>query len=149
MKLMVAGLALAGMIMIGVVGPVGTVGAQQAKSQWDGVYTTEQAARGGQLYSQQCATCHGGDLAGGESAPALAGGEFNSNWNELSLGDLFERIRISMPQSAPGSLSRQQNADIIAYVLSRSAVPTGKTELPSEKEDLGKIKFLASKPEAK
>ena len=35
-------------------------------------------------------------------AAGLTGGEFTSNWNDLSLGDLYERIRISMPQSASG-----------------------------------------------
>ena len=54
-------------------------------------------------------------------APGLTGGEFTSNWNDLSLGDLFERMRISMPQNAPGSLSRQQNADILAFVLQARA----------------------------
>ena len=81
------------------------------------MYTEDQAKRGEALYSQYCASCHGPDLTGGEMAPGLTGGEFTSNWNDLSLGDLFERIRISMPQNAPGSLSRQQNADILSYML--------------------------------
>ena len=60
-------------------------------------------------------------------APGLTGGEFSSNWNDLSLGELFERMRISMPQNAPGSLSRQQNADILAFVLYKSNFPAGTT----------------------
>ena len=58
-------------------------------------------------------------------APGLTGGEFTSNWNDLSLGDLFERMRISMPQNAPGSLSRQQNADILAFMLYKGNYPAG------------------------
>jgi mono/diheme cytochrome c family protein len=115
------------------------------KSQWDGVYTQEQAQRGDSLYGVHCAGCHGTDLTGGEIAPALAGGEFSSNWNDLSLGDLFERIRVSMPQGNPGSLSRAQKADILAFMLSRGNYPAGESELPSQTEELRTITFLALK----
>src|SRR5262245_50533232 len=81
--------------------------AQNSRTQWDGVYNAAQAARGEPLYSQYCASCHGPELSGGEMAPALVGRDFNANWNDLSLGDLFDRIRTSMPQNNPGTLSRQ------------------------------------------
>src|SRR5215467_1034807 len=131
MKFTVAVLTMTGMTAFGAFSARGTVAAQQAKSQWDGVYTDDQAKRGEGLYSQYCASCHGPDLAGGEMAPGLTGGEFSSNWNDLSLGDLFERIRVSMPQNSPGSLSRQQNADILAFMLSKANVPAGSSELPT------------------
>ena len=111
------------------------------RSVWDGVYTTEQAKRGETLYGQSCASCHGTTLEGGEMAPPLAGGQFNSNWNGLSLGDLFERTRISMPQNNPGSLSRAQYADVLAYMLSAGSFPAGKVELPREVEILRQIAF--------
>src|SRR3954467_10229203 len=145
MKFTVATLALAGTLVYGALSTTNTVAAQ-GKSQWDGVYTEDQAKRGEPLYGQYCASCHGADLAGGEMAPGLTGGEFTSNWNDLSLGDLFERIRVSMPQNAPGSLSRQQDADILAFVLSKMNMPTGSTELPTQTEALKEIKFLAAKP---
>jgi len=118
----------------------------QAKSQWDGIYTEAQAKRGEGFYSQYCASCHGPDLTGGEMAPGLTGGEFSSNWNDLSIGELFERMRISMPQNAPGSLSRQQNADILSFVLFKSSFPAGQTELPTQTDVLNTIKFIANKP---
>jgi quinoprotein glucose dehydrogenase len=116
------------------------------KSQWDGAYTKPQADRGESLYSQHCAICHGPDLLGGEMAPPLIGGTFQSNWNELSLGDLFERIRTSMPLNAPGSLSRQQCADVLAYLLSKDSYPAGQSELPTQTETLKETKFLSTKP---
>jgi mono/diheme cytochrome c family protein len=116
------------------------------KSQWDGAYTVEQAKRGDPLYSQYCLACHGGDLMGGEMAPPLVGGAFQANWNDLSLGDLFERIRTSMPLNAPGTLSRQQVADILSYMLSKDSYPAGKTELPTQTESLKETKFLSVKP---
>ena len=146
MKFTVAVAALFGIIAFGASGARGTVAAQGAKTQWDGVYTADQAKRGEGLYSQYCASCHGPDLTGGEMAPGLTGGEFQSNWNDLSLGELFERMRISMPQNAPGSLSRQQDADILAFMLSKAGVPAGQTELPTQAEVLNAIKFIAQKP---
>jgi S-disulfanyl-L-cysteine oxidoreductase SoxD len=115
-------------------------------SQWDGVYTKAQANRGESLYAQNCLICHGQDLLGGEMAPPLIGGQFQSNWNEQTLGDLFERIRISMPLTAPGSLSRQQVADVLAYLLSKDSYPTRQSELPTQTEVLQATKFLSSKP---
>jgi mono/diheme cytochrome c family protein len=119
------------------------------RSVWDGVYTEEQAKRGEALYEKQCSTCHGDKLAGRESAPPLTGGAFMANWNGLTLGDLFERIRRTMPQDAPGKLSRQQNADVLAYVLNFNKFPAGKTELYRQAEMLKEIRFEAAKPEAK
>ena len=146
MKFTVAVAALFGIVAFGATGTRGTVSAQQAKTQWDGVYTADQAKRGEGLYSQYCASCHGPDLTGGEMAPGLTGGEFQSNWNDLSLGGLFERMRISMPQNAPGTLSRQQNADILSYVLFKGSYPAGMTELPTQTEVLSTIKFVSAKP---
>ena len=145
MKFTVATLALAGTIVSGALTAGNTVAAQ-GKSQWDGIYTEAQAKRGEGLYSQSCASCHGPDLAGGEMAPGLTGGEFTANWNDLSIGDLYERIRISMPQSAPGSLTRQQNSDILSYILRKMNNPVGTTELSTSTDELKAIKFLAAKP---
>ena len=122
---------------------------QTSKSVWDGVFSAEQARRGQERYAAQCAVCHGDTLAGGESAPPLAGGEFLSNWNGLTVGDLFDRTRATMPQSKPGSLSREANAEIIAFILNSNQFPAGKTDLPQASEVLREIKVDAVKPEKK
>ncbi|HEY7442587.1 MAG TPA: c-type cytochrome [Vicinamibacterales bacterium] len=120
--------------------------AQQPQSVWDGIFTEAQARRGDQLYAQYCAHCHAADLTGGEMAPPLTGGQFKYNWNGLTVGDLFERLRISMPQDNPGGLSRQQNADVLAFMLAKSDFPAGDTELASQTEVLKEIKFEADRP---
>ena len=119
------------------------------RSVWDGVYTEEQAKRGEALYEKQCSACHNDKLAGRESAPPLTRGAFLSNWNGLPLSDLFKRVRKTMPQNSPGKLSRQQNADILAYVLSFNKFPAGKTELYRQAEMLKEIRFESAKPETK
>jgi mono/diheme cytochrome c family protein len=117
-----------------------------SRTVWDGVYSEQQSTRGKALYVESCAQCHAADLSGGDSAPALSGVSFNANWTDLTLGDLSERIRVSMPADKPGTLSRQQVADLVSFVLSTGAFPTGAAELPVDLEALKQIKFLASKP---
>ena len=121
--------------------------AQTSRTTWDGVYTEEQAKRGAALYSQNCAGCHGTDLTGGESAPPLAGIPFFATWSGLTVGDLFERIRTSMPADRPGRLKRDQNADIVAHILKSNEFPAGTTELPRQTEALKEIQLVTYKPE--
>jgi len=130
-------LILSGMIL--------TLAAQTNKSVWDGVYTTDQAKRGQPLYVRECASCHSSDLTGGESAPPLAGGQFMSNWEGLTASDLFKRMKESMPQNRPGSLSGQDNADILAYMFQVNGFPAGKTELARQPEALTSIKIESQK----
>jgi mono/diheme cytochrome c family protein len=117
--------------------------AQATRSVKDGVYTEDQAKRGQALYAKECASCHGAELSGGEAAPPLAGAEFLGNWTGLTVGDLFERTRKSMPQNAPGKLTAQQNADILAFLLEANKFPAGKTELEKQSEALRQIRMEA------
>ena len=121
----------------------------ESRSVWDGVYTEEQAKRGEEVYKKECAACHGAELTGGESAPPLTGGAFQANWNGLTLGDLFDRIRKTMPQSKPSSLTRQQDSDVLAFMLSVNKFPAGKTELYRQSEMLKEIRFETKKPSPK
>lgn len=140
MKSLVA-IALLGAVAIGQDAP--------SRSVWDGVYTQEQAQRGRTFYNQYCMECHGDSLSGGEQAPPLAGGEFLANWNGLTVGDLFDRIRTSMPLNNPQSLNRETNAAILSYILTVNRFPTGQTELPSRSEALKLIRLEAERPSAK
>ena len=120
--------------------------AQDQKSVWDGIYTDEQAKKGAAAYAEQCASCHGDQLTGGEMAPPLAGGEFLSNWNGLSVGDLFERIRAGMPPANPGKLSRDAKADVVAFMLAYNKFPSGSKAMPSSTEMLKQFRIDAQKP---
>jgi S-disulfanyl-L-cysteine oxidoreductase SoxD len=113
---------------------------------WDGVFTAEQASRGEKIYAERCARCHGDGLQGVESAPALTGTTFYANWEGETLDALFERMRSSMPQDAPGSLSRAQNADILAHMLKIGGYPAGQTTLDPQAGALTRIKVLMYRP---
>lgn len=121
------------------------IAAQAAKTVWDGVYTADQATRGRVLYNTKCLSCHGADLSGGEMAPPLVGVGFQSNWNGLSVGDLSERIRVSMPLGQEGSLSRQQVSDVIAAILAAGEYPAGATELTNQPDVLKTLQITPRK----
>jgi mono/diheme cytochrome c family protein len=119
---------------------------QDTKTVWDGVYTADQAKRGRAQYNDQCSSCHGAELSGGEMAPPLAGSAFLTNWNGETAGSLEERIRTTMPQGAEGTLSRQQVVDIIAALFAANDMPPGTAELPKETEILKQIQITPKKP---
>ena len=118
----------------------------QEKTTNDGVYTAAQATRGQAVYTASCVSCHGDDLSGSGQAPALTGKDFNVDWIDLSLGDLFDRTKVSMPADKPGSLTPEQAADAIAFLLQKGNYPAGQTELPADSAALKAIKYVAPKP---
>jgi len=122
---------------------------KSARSVWDGVYTKEQSRRGEVLYTANCSSCHAADLSGNDEAAPLTGAAFLSNWDGLTVGDLSERVRISMPPNKTGKLSRQEIIDILSYVLSVNSFPTGNAELDSKLEVQKQIRIDATKPKSK
>jgi mono/diheme cytochrome c family protein len=109
---------------------------QDAKKASQGVFTKAQADTGKGVYSAKCASCHGSSLEGGDVPPALAGGTFMANWGTQSVDDLFARIRTGMPPGQEGSLSRDQTAQIVAYILDFNGYPAGQAALPTQDEVL-------------
>jgi hypothetical protein len=116
--------------------------AQEERTQWDGVFTEAQAHRGEILFEERCHICHGGDIA-----PDVRGPRFNTVWDGASLGELFEYIKLTMPQDLPGSLTDQEYADVIAHMFGGAGVPAGSEELPGDVEALNQITFVATRPE--
>lgn len=104
----------------------------QDKTTNSGVFTEAQVTRGEATYKKECNSCHGEGLEGDGFAPGLSGSEFMSAWNGTNVGDLYDRIRISMPPSNPASVPAQAKADIIAYVLKHNKFPAGQVELTPE-----------------
>ena len=101
---------------------------QPPRSVASGVYSASQAARGGALYTSKCGDCHGKAMDG-LIGPPLAGDAFLANWSARPLADLVDRIQRTMPFEQPGSLSRQESADLLAYILQTGKFPAGPAEL--------------------
>ena len=117
---------------------------ETTSSTLDGVFTSAQARRGRRVYNQNCASCHGQGLRGGEMAPGIAGSDFIVFWTELPVGALFERVKVTMPEDGPGRLSDEEYTDVVAYMLDRNDYPSGDTEMPADKVELDKIMIVAA-----
>jgi quinoprotein glucose dehydrogenase len=117
----------------------------QGQTTNDGIGTDAQVKRGTDVYQAQCAACHDAQLAGSGTAPPLAGTDFMANWKDENVGSLFERIRATMPADNPGSLKRDQVADLIAFILNFNKYPLGQKDVPAESEALKAIKITPPK----
>jgi mono/diheme cytochrome c family protein len=109
--------------------PSSAQGREAPRTVLDGVYTIDQARRGQVAYDESCGDCHQRDLSGGDRGPALAGDVFVQTWTTLTVGDLFDRVRTSMPMDRPGSLTPDTTSDIVAYMLQANDYPAGSAEL--------------------
>ena len=115
--------------------------ASTVTSVMDGVYTSEQSARGEALYRKACQSCHTPTLRGGVVIPALVGTDFIAKWARMSTGDLYERIRTTMPPSASRRLTREEYADVVAFMFDKNNFPAGEQELGSEFAELKNIQI--------
>jgi mono/diheme cytochrome c family protein len=115
-----------------------------SRTTFSGVYTAAQAAKGEEIFSESCAPCHR-QAPGGVTSP-LSGPAFAARWQGQTVADLFEKIRISMPENAPGTLSAQANVDVVAYLLQVNGFPAGSIELVPTLTVLREIQVEAPPP---
>jgi len=133
-------------IVAGIVAVV-HAGQAPARSAKEGVYTTEQAGRGKTAYDEKCASCHGSMASvTPDMAPLLNDSGFQNLWRQRSLAQLFARIRETMPQDKPNTLSPEETAALVAYILSGNQLPAGQTALPTDLELLKEIRVDAGEP---
>ncbi len=86
--------------------------------------TSQQVAAGQQVYTQQCASCHGANLQG-VSGPPLTKSALARFGDAKSLIDYISR---RMPLTAPGSLNQQQYYEAAAFILNEDGLlPSGTT----------------------
>jgi alcohol dehydrogenase (cytochrome c) len=76
------------------------------------------------LYRANCAGCHGADL-NGAMGPSLTGTAFAARWRAAGYDALLQKIRKTMPPTAPGSLTPAVNAAITAHVAAANNIAAG------------------------
>jgi alcohol dehydrogenase (cytochrome c) len=95
----------------------------------DRTFSASQAAEGKKLYvEQQCSLCHGVNMLGSASAPALADSGFRSAWQGHSLGELFDCLKNTMPPGRAGALGDADYARLLAAILEANGFAAGGTE---------------------
>jgi polar amino acid transport system substrate-binding protein len=101
------------------------------------LYTAAQANAGGQIFAQQCATCHGASMEG-VAGPALRGTPFHqlAQAQDLNAQSLLTVVSQSMPQDNPASLTPAQYGALVAYILQQNGYPAGGSELSAGNQQL-------------
>ena len=137
------------MLVFGATGPAlaadpAPAGDEEMLTIYSGIFTEEQAERGGAIYREQCSSCHGRTGRGTPQGPPITGAAMNS-YDGVPLIGLTEMIRITMPVGRPGSLSSRQLADVTAYVLSLHGAPAGEEELPAD--DDAYVEIMITRPD--
>ena len=89
-----------------------------------GSYSAAQADRGKALYTDQCVACHG-EMLEGVVGPPLTGADFLTDFGGHPVVDVVQKIQGTMPQQAPGTLTRAQATDLTAYILQYNKYPAG------------------------
>jgi len=112
------------------------------KTNWDGVFTEQQAQRGQQVYQRACSACHLESLQGDDVSPALVGKGFLARFSGLSAHEMVQNLRASMPQNAPDSLGDRAYIDLVSYLLKANGSKTGALELPLDVAELEKIAIV-------
>lgn len=116
--------------------------AQTTHSKPPALYTADQAAKGELAYYQNCAMCHGPQLDGqaaGYSGPALKGPDFADPSYDFHVSDIFNFVAKLMPAATPGSLSHEQDVQIMAFILKRNGYPAGAQELVYEVAEKSRV----------
>ena len=103
-----------------------------------GVYSLPQATRGKDVYVGYCKSCH--------TPESHTGKIFHATWNGRRLSDMYSFIRDRMPKNEPGSLSDEEYADVLAYLLKLNLMPSGKSDLPSDSTKLSRIRIETNAP---
>lgn len=96
------------------------------------VYTQAQAEAGKLLYREHCQKCHGSTLSNGQFGTPLKGAFFRNTWREKTVGELLQYMFEEMPSDVPSRLSREQYADVAAYIFLRNDFPAGEAALPAD-----------------
>ena len=87
-------------------------------------YTVAQAEQGRRVFGSVCSVCHGRN--------EFRGPIFRATWIAEPVGSLFQHISTTMPQDDPGSLSAEQYASVVAYLLELNGRASGDTPLPAD-----------------
>jgi len=107
--------------------------AQQKKTLSDGVFSAEQAQSGKAGYDGVCLRCHGNALQGSQgNGPTLKGSAFLAHWDKDTLGSIWVKIRDTMPQGSPGTLTDEVKVQILAYILQQNGFPAGPKALTDD-----------------
>src|SRR6185312_16391665 len=87
-------------------------------------------------YLRNCAMCHGPELRGQETGPALIGSAFQQKWTVQPPEALEQYTRQRMPPTNPGSLSDGDYASVIARIRRANGWASVASTAPAPSDDV-------------
>ncbi len=105
-----------------------------------GVYTMEQAERGLEVFNKVCSECH--------EVEDLTNEDFKFEWDGRSVWELYDLVRTTMPDENPGTLTREQYLDAIAFVLKINNQPAGPAEFAGDSVIASAAMLKLSEPDS-
>jgi len=84
-------------------------------------FSDAQSDRGRSVFRALCTECH--------ASSDFSDARFRRRWSRRTAGSLFDVIRTTMPESAPGSLRPDHVVDVVAYILRINGFAPGVGEL--------------------
>ena len=88
------------------------------------LFSAVQVERGEKAFKNTCISCH--------ATTQFVTPVFFSTWNERPVFELFDQLRLTMPQDNPGNLPPQEYIDVISYLLKLLGAEIGESEMPPE-----------------
>lgn len=107
-----------------------------------GLFTAAQAKAGSGVYAHHCAQCHGARLQG-MVGPTLKGSGFAAKSMSYTVGGMFGFMSQQMPAGEPGSLSKQQYAEVMAFILKENGYRAGGTKLTYASAKASKVPLIS------
>ena len=96
------------------------------------LYSAEQAERGKAVFARTCKECH--------ELEEFTGNDFRGKWNGRPVWELYEQIRTTMPDGNPGTLAREEYADVLAHLFQANELPAGAAALLPDSAALAAVK---------
>ncbi len=98
----------------------------------------EAAERGGQdIYNAQCTSCHSSSLRGSAHGAALIGAVFTDKWQNRDASELYEISLSQMPPGESHTLSPEDHASVVRFIVLESAAALEGTKLLASLDALG------------
>lgn len=113
--------------------PASVAAQSDSRTTQDGVFNEAQRARGESSFKEICAACH--------SSSQFKGDAFVRAWSGMTVFDLFDQLRTTMPNDNPGGLPAATYVDVVTYLLSLNGFPKGDKALPPDEATLKRVRI--------
>ncbi|WP_396201235.1 c-type cytochrome [Gemmatimonas sp.] len=102
------------------------------------LYTELQATDGAAVWTKTCSSCH--------ESKDVTSADFRTKWGGRALFELYEQIRTTMPDDAPGTLTAEEYTNSVAYILKLNGLPAGETKLVADSATMSGMKIELPPP---